>query len=53
MADAGGIGDVYMVKQCEKHARGRTRHGSLRALALAAAILMDMGCQFHRILPLV
>ncbi len=43
IADAGGIGQVYMVKQCEKHAGPYspwfwTREGA------GGGILMDMGC---------
>lgn len=43
IADTGGIGDVYMVKQCEKHAGPYspwfwTREGA------GGGILMDMGC---------
>ncbi len=43
IADGGGIGDVYMVKQCEKHEGPYSPWFFSRDLA-GGGILMDMGC---------
>jgi len=43
IADTGGIGDVYMVKQCEKHGGPYSPWFFTRAGA-GGGILMDMGC---------
>ncbi len=43
IADSGSLGDVYMVKQCEKHA-GPYSPWFWTAKGAGGGILMDMGC---------